>query len=216
MRRAGSLLVGASVLVCALGLVAVAGRFWAGWPDHGLHSLLSLSYEGNLPTWHASTLAFVCALLLLARADAAERDRLHLRALAAGFVAISIDEVIGLHETLGALFERDEGLLYFDWVLAGAPVVAVVGALYVPFLRRLPRKTALRFLAAGALYVGGAIGMELPLGAWASSHGEDDLGYALIDWIEETLEVTGLTLFALTLLRELRPAAVSHDPAEPR
>jgi hypothetical protein len=213
MRRAASLLVGSSLLVCALGLVAVAGRFHADWPDHGLYSLLSLSYEGNLPTWHASMLAFVCALLLLACADAAERDRLHLRALAAGFVAISIDEVIGMHETLGGLLDRDEPALYFDWVIPGALIVAVVGALYVPFLRRLPRKTARRFVAAGALYVGGAVGMELPLGVWASAHGEDDLGYALIDWLEESLEVAGLTLFALTLLARLREP---EPPAAPR
>jgi hypothetical protein len=212
MRHAGSLLIGSSLLVCTLGLVAVAGRFYADWPDHGLHSLLSLSYEGNLPTWHASMLAFVCALLLLACADAAERDRLHLRALAAGFAAISIDEVIGLHETLGGLFDRDEALLYFDWVIPGAIIVAVVGALFVPFLRRLPRKTARRFVAAGALYVGGAVGMELPLGAWASEHGEDDLGYALIDWIEETLEVAGLTVFALTLLARLREPDPGSTP----
>lgn len=204
LRAAAPWLVGTSALVCALGMVAIAGRFGADWPDVGLYSLLSLSYEGNLPTWHASTLAFVCALLLSACAAAAERDRAHFKALAAGFVAISIDEVIGLHETLTGLVDLGDGWLRFSWVLPAALVVAVVGALFLPFLRRLPRRTARRFVAAGALYVGGAVGMELPLGAWTSAHGDDDLGYALIDWVEETLEVAGLTAFALALLARLR------------
>lgn len=204
LRAAAPWLVGSSALVCALGLVAVAGRFWADWPDRGLHSLLSLSYEGNLPTWHASTLAFTCALLLLACADAAERDRPHILTLAAGFVAISLDEVIGLHETLTPLIDLGDGPLLFSWIVPAAALVAVVGALYVPFLRRLPKKTARRFVAAGALYVGGAVAMELPLGAWTSAHGDDGPGYALIDWLEETLEVAGLTTFALALLARLR------------
>ena len=43
-------------------------------------------------------------------------------------------------------------------------------------------------------------------------HGDDNLGYYLLDWCEETLELVGLTLFASALLtrltgRELRLTA---------
>ena len=63
---------------------------------------------------------------------------------------------------------------------------------------------ASRFVIAGAIYVTGAVLLELPLGAWTEQYGADNLGYALIDWCEETLELVGLTLFAATLLRRLQ------------
>ena len=200
-------LVATSLVAALLGLAAIVGRFALEWPDHGLHSLLSLSYEGNLPTWHASTLAFVCALLLFAWARALPRDRAHVRLLGAGFVAISIDEQVGLHEMLSEPFAFASPYLHFGWVVPAGLAVLALAAAFVPFLRRLPRRTAARFLLAGGLYVGGALVMELPLGAWAAAHGDDDLGYALIDWLEEALELAGMTLFACSLLPLARPAA---------
>jgi hypothetical protein len=53
---------------------------------------------------------------------------------------------------------------------------------------------------AGVIYVGGALVTELPLGYWSVRVGEDNLGYSLIDFVEETLEFTGVTLFLLALL----------------
>jgi hypothetical protein len=34
---------------------------------------------------------------------------------------------------------------------------------------------------AFATYVGGALGTELPLGAWYERYGDEDLGYAVLD-----------------------------------
>lgn len=201
--RAARWLAGVGAIVSLLGLGAELGRHLRGW-DGPLVSLLSLSYEGNLPTWHASAVPLLCALLLLLCAARAELDRGRWRLLALGFFAISLDEVVGLHELTSAWFDT-EGVLHFGWVIPATALVAALVPIFVPFLRRLPRPTARRFALAGALYVGGAVGMELPLGAWVEAHSDDDLGYALIDWVEETLEIAGVTLFAATLLRRLAP-----------
>jgi hypothetical protein len=53
--------------------------------------------------------------------------------------------------------------------------------------------------------------MELPLGWWTERFGDDGLGYALIDWVEETLEMTGAAAALLVLLRH---RAVPADPRE--
>ena len=45
--------------------------------------------------------------------------------------------------------------------------------------------------------------MELPLGLWVSEHGSSNLGYGLLDWIEETLELTGIAVFLYALMIEL-------------
>lgn len=187
---------------CLLGLGAELLRHGLGL-DHPAINLCSLSYEGNLPTWYASALPLLLAASLaeLARREPGERG--HWRLLALGFVYISIDESVGLHELLGGLFET-RGLLYFGWVIPAAAIVLLVGLAFLGFLRRLDRATARRFVLAGGLYVTGAVLFELPLGWWTEQYGADGPGYALLDWCEETLEFTGLTLFARALLARLR------------
>ncbi len=164
--------------------------------------LCSLSYEANLPTWYASSLLLACALLLGAiAADLGARGGRH-RArwigLAAGFGYMSLDEAIEIHEHLGGRFGGD-GLLYFDWVIPALVIVAVVGALYVPFLRDLPPRRRRQFVIAGAIFVTGAVGTELPLGWWTARAGTDNVVYASIDWVEEALELLGVTCFLLAL-----------------
>jgi hypothetical protein len=49
---------------------------------------------------------------------------------------------------------------------------------------------------AGAIFVGGALGVEMILGYWTDLHGEENLTYGMIDWVEESLEMCGMSLFA--------------------
>jgi hypothetical protein len=204
VRRA---LVLAAALFCLVGLIVELLRHLGGL-QHSALSLWSLSYEGNLPSWYASVLPLICAGLLAWIAAGEATDRPHWRALALGFTYISIDEAVGLHELLGALFDT-EGALHFGWVIPAAAIVLTVGGAFVGFLRRLDGATARRFVLAGALYVTGAVLFELPLGWWTERYGADSMGYALIDWCEETLEFTGLTAFAATLLARLEGRALA-------
>lgn len=176
-----------------------------------LVELLSLSYEANLPTWYASSLLFACGLLLGAIAvDVAARGgprRGHWLGLAVGFFVMSLDEAIEIHEHLGGLFGTG-GPLYFDWIIPALVVVAGLTVLYGPFLAELPPRRRRRFVIAGAVYLGGAIGGELPLGWWTEHAGTDNPTYAMIDWVEETLELAGASLFLVALAERW------HDRAE--
>jgi len=125
------------------------------------------------------------------------------------FVQARHDEAIELHEHLGGLVGAG-GPLYFDWIVPAAIVVAAVAAIYLPFLRELPPRRRRWFVLAGALYVGGAVGVEVPLGWWTDHAGTDNAVYALIDWVEETLELAGATLFLLALAERW------HERAEAR
>ncbi|ACY15567.1 hypothetical protein [Haliangium ochraceum] len=205
LRRA---LVGALIAIAALGLGAELA-FYLGGVDSSLVPMLSLSYEANLPTWYASLLLFACALALAANAAGAKRSGAALagrwRLLSALFLYISLDEAVGIHEHLGVL--ELGGVLYFSWVVPAAAAVLLLALIYLPFLARLPPATRRGFVLAGALYVGGALGMELPLGWWTERAGNDNLTYALIDFVEEALELTGATLF---LFANLRHFAAAH------
>lgn len=193
-----------------IGLLAELARH-LGEVDSSVCDLLSLSYEGNLPSWYASALPLLCAGLLAWIGASEPHDRRHWRLLALGFCAISIDEAVGFHEQLSALFDTS-GLLQFGWVIPAGALVLLLGLSFLGFLRRLSPETSRRFILAGALYVTGAVLFELPLGWWTERHGDDDLGYALIDWCEEALEFTGLTVFAAALLRRLQGRPLRLTP----
>lgn len=203
-------LIALTAVFCGLGLVVELLRHLGGL-EHPALSLWSLSYEDNMPSWYASALPLLCAALLALVAAGESLDRRRWRALALGFVYISIDEALSLHEMLGALFDTG-GVLHFGWVMPAAAIVLAVLLAFLGFLRRLDRPTARRFVLAGALYVTGAVLFELPLGWWTEQHGADSFGYALIDWGEETLEFGGLTLFAATLLRRLAGRTLALRP----
>lgn len=220
-RTISRLLLGSTALVSVLGLGVELLKARLKLKDtRGALPLFSLSYEQNLPTFYTCALLLFCALLLALIASS-ERKKAsayvhHWRFLALGFLYIAFDELVSIHEGLG--FFKLSGLLYFSWVIPAAIVVAFVGLAYLRFLLQLPKRSRIIFLAAGALYVLGAVGMELPLGYWTSHHGSDNLGYALIDWTEETLEMLGLTLFAPALieyLAHLRPHLSFSAPPSP-
>jgi hypothetical protein len=201
-----------ALVVVAGVLVEVLRPVYGLRARQGILPLLSLSYEENVPTFYSAALLLGCSLLLTVAAAAARKARagyvIHWAILAAGFLYISLDEVVQIHEAAGAWLSLS-GVLHYSWVVpAGALCVALLLA-YIPFLRHLPRATRLRFLVAGVIYVGGAVGMELPLGYWAEHHGEQDLGYALIDAVEESLEMLGLNVFLLALLDHLAKTGVS-------
>lgn len=194
----------AVAVVAGLGL---AVELWS-WraPDADaldvLWPLLSLSAEGNLPTWFASSLLLGCACTagaIAARLAPAARWRRHWWGIAIALGGVSLDEVAGLHEQLGGTFGTG-GILYFDWVLIAGPVVAVLAVLYLPFLRALSSPTRERMLVAAVVFVSGALVMELPLGWWTERAGSDGVGYALIDWVEETLELVGASLALVALV----------------
>lgn len=197
----------------ALGVAAVSGlgltaELAAPVLPPALVAHLSLSYEANLPTWFSSSVLLACAVAAGAIARRAVAWRRHWWGVALVFSYASLDEATEIHEHLGGLI-GGRGVLYFDWIVFAIALLLALSALYLRFVIALPRATRTGLIVAGAIYVGGAVAMELPLGWWTERFGDGGLGYALIDWVEETLEMTGAAAALLVLLRH-RPA----DPAE--
>jgi hypothetical protein len=172
----------------------------------GLVPMFSLSYEQNVPTWYSSALLLVCASLLAVIAVGARQKKAgyvrHWWLLAAAFLYISLDETACIHEEASRWFNLG-GVLYFGWVIPAGILVLVLGVSYLRFLGHLPRRTRVQFIVAGLIYVSGALLLELPLGYWTEREGSDNFVYAAIDWVEESLEMLGVSLFLLSLLSHL-------------
>ena len=192
------------VCLCLAGVTAELAKQLLGVGKlYGLLPLVNLSYEGNLPTWYSSTLLLLCAVVLAVIAASKRRSgdpyRRHWTALAVIFLYMAIDEAVSIHELLNQLFDLP-GIFYFGWVIPAGILVAVFVASYLRFLAALPPRSGFEFLRAGAVYVGGALGVELLLGYWTDLYGDDGLGYGLIDALEESLEIAGASLFLSALL----------------
>ncbi len=201
-------------LLLAVAMVSVTGLLvdvlaWcdqkSAWAE-ALWPVFSLSAEGNIPTWFASSLLLACAVTgggIAAEHVVGAPWRRHWRGIAAALGWVSLDEVAGLHEHLGGHLDTG-GILYFDWVIWAALIVSVLAVIYLPFLCALASPARGRLVVAAAVYVTGALVLELPLGWWTERSGVDSLGYALIDWAEETLELVGASLALVALVAHRR------------
>lgn len=172
---------------------------------------IALNAEHCLPAWYSSLLLISAAgLLVLVTASAArngERYLFHWAVLAIMFVGLSADEATGVHEVLiepmRAAFGLG-GIFHFGWVIPGAILVSLAGLAYLPFLLAQPGRTQIVFFTAGALFVGGALGMEMVGGYLLTQHGEASLAYIAAFTVEESLEILGATLFVTGLTGHLR------------
>jgi len=172
---------------------------------------IALDAEMNVGAWFTSSLmvASALALYLIGRAErdvAGKRRSVSWYALAVIFIGLSIDEAASFHEILGTPLRNTlgtGGLLYYAWVIPGAIFALTVAIAFIPFLLSLPRNIAVRFVAAGAIFVGGAIGMELFEGYLADNGAVDSALYMALVIIEEGMEMSGIALFLATAIRHL-------------
>jgi hypothetical protein len=171
-----------------------------------VRALFDVDREDSLPTWCATVLLLLAAFLLYliasAKSRVADRFLRHWWLLACGFLLLSIDEVAGLHESLNTVSE-------ISWTKPAAVLLAVVGLIYLPFLWHLPRRTSIGFVVAGAIFCGGAVGVEHATDWYLELYSDDSFGYNLLTGVEEGLEMLGVVMFIGELLRYMNP--VSHS-----
>lgn len=90
------------------------------------------------------------------------------------------------------------------WVLPGIAPVAAVAIVCAGLVKHLPPRTRKLFVLAGALYFGGAIGVEMVSAEHAHAYSENNLGYAMIITIQELFEMSGVIVLIYALLDYLR------------
>ena len=163
--------------------------------------------EANIPAWYSASLLLVCSLLLATIAIVHSQDSgghaLHWLGLSLIFGFLSLDETVQLHElSIGPLqgMLGATGFLHYAWIVPAGVCVILFVLAYLRFLGKLPARTRRLFLTAGAVFVGGAIGVEAISGKHASLHGEKDLTYHLIVTLEELLEMAGAVIFIYALV----------------
>jgi hypothetical protein len=88
------------------------------------------------------------------------------------------------------------GILYFAWVIPYTALLIALVIIYSAFLRALPSRIRYQFVAAGLIFIAGAIGFESLSGAvYYRTQSFDDPYFILWFTLEETFEMSGVVLF---------------------
>lgn len=204
---------GTAILMAAASLVCQYFIYFKQVDLTRLLNLLDVDTELSLPTIYSVLLLFTASLILMliTKMKKKEHNTFYYawQILTLGFLYLTLDEGASLHEKLmtpihNLLGDNMPGYFYFTWVIPALLGVGILALLFMKFLISLPKKTGIGFTLSGIVYIGGAVGMELVSGAYASRFGLDNFTFNFLATIEESLEMTGTVLFIHTLLDYLQ------------
>lgn len=204
-----------AAVATALLIAGPALRAWAALrrrtnPDYSdlLPTLFDVNTEGNVPTWFASGILLLAAVLAAVVASLRRaRDRPALRwiVLAAVLATMSLDEAASLHERVldgvgrSIVGDGADGWLRHAWLVPGIVVAAVLAAGSLKLARDLPGRSGRLLAVATGLYFLGAIGFESASGQALATRG-DGPAYVVVTTLEEGAELAGALLLLHVLL----------------
>lgn len=166
-----------------------------------VRQIFDVDEEDSFPTWYSASALLLTAVILWVQTQRVRRLahplRWHWLGLSAGFVFLSVDEIAGMHESLNSVTE-------ISWAVPGVVVAAVVGGAYLMFLLQIERRTAIQFVIGGAIFLGGAVGVELYTEPYLENDQLNTLAYNLWTAVEEGMEMAGVLIFLQALLRYMK------------
>ncbi len=238
-RQVVLLLIGVAVLTL---LSLISNLLWLQGSSlaRGLRLLLSVDQEMSLPTWWSSaTLAGLGVLTWFVgqgREFDSRIERLAWAMLAFGFVFLSIDEFCMLHERIGGLVPVDGLFKHARWIVLWLPLGGMVGCFVLWKLWRTSKKTVIGLILGAAVFLSGAIGVELfntvmrrqaeyqaeeqMLAAPDSSEFQDKTGKRNLPYVagkafEELLEMLGVVIWFGVMIRARDEVMLARSGGQP-
>jgi hypothetical protein len=216
LRPRNAVVLFAAIIGCLF--LADAGTLFARYSfghDYlfGFVPLFDLDQEQNVPTYFATAQLLICAGLAFVIGFAERRcgGRDYRYWIGLGFMCLfmSLDEMVGIHERIvnpiirpfsGASGPREP--FYISWVIPYSALVAVLGLVYLPFVRRVPARIRRLAIVSAILYVTGALLAVLIAGYCFESRSNwgKDLTYGLNALFAETLEMVGILILFYALM----------------
>ena len=203
------------LLCLALSLLSVADDLLervSGPASQAMEPLLRSEAESSLARWYFTLLMFLCSGAAAATAQRAGQGpqprtggKLAWGSIAVVFLLLSAAKItsaksVVMHLAGSAL--RLAGLSV-PRTVAAAALLAILAITYLPFLASLERRTTRRLLAAAAVYLGGAVILDVGTSLLWHAAGESSLEYATASTLEELVEGTGAILFLRAVLGHL-------------
>lgn len=214
-KKIGFTILGMDILICFLSTALWYFPKKYQIPVANLDEMFYLDNEQNVPTYY-SVLILLFAFLVtyfIARLKKTTKDSFYPQwmGLAIGFFILSADEFIMLHEKLKRftfhVFPKDSYLYNSGWVTMGVITALVVSLFFLYFVMKLPRKPRNIIIAAGIIYLTGALVIERIGYSILDIYG-NGREFVLISMVEEFMEMAGITLYIYGLLDYLKQMMV--------
>lgn len=176
--------------------------------------VLDLDFEESFYTWFSTVMlsaaAFMCFFLSLKDHGQTKNVKTQWRILGSLFFLLSADEMLSFHERISGMLSTSfttSGMFEFAWVIPALVIIPIFFFLFLPFIRHLHTHVSYTIIIAGAIFVFGAVGMEMIAGIFISENNfQDDVFtspmYRFLVNIEEGLEVLGVIVFIKALLMQ--------------
>lgn len=202
-----------ALVIALLTLLSISGQACRYLIDRGQVrcwvAAVDLNREQNLPTYYQAISIFAAAVLLavicLRQWQQRGAYRIWWTGLCGLVLLLSFDEMACLHEQMNDLMARRGielgGYFAYQWVIPAMAAVVVVGLIYARFVWQLPRHVRSMVILSGLMYVVGAIGIEMIGAKYMQHHGDNNLIWQLINNFEEVMEMTGIALLNVALLK---------------
>ncbi|MDO4791067.1 MAG: hypothetical protein Q3999_01120 [Buchananella hordeovulneris] len=165
--------------------------WWDAWNTFNVGS------EYNVSSWWAASQWVILAMSAAFVAFVSSRFRGMWLLIAVVALYGSADEATEIHEEFWSYGDAITPYLAYDffsyrWAVFGTVLVILVPLLLAPLLFRLPRDVLWRLVAAGAIFVGGAVGVETLSGHLDPILGPMTSKMLAIIHVEEYLELLGV------------------------
>jgi len=171
-----------------------------------LYFIFNVGSDQSVPTHFAVSAWLIASGLALKLSSITGNSRIVRRGwIIIAFISlfISIDELVMFHERLTDPFRTflgTEGYLFYAWVIPYGIATIILFLVLVRFLFQQPPRIVSLLVFSGAIFVAGAVGLEM-IGADMVFKGEEKgIPYRVIFTMEETLEMLGVAVFIYTLL----------------
>ena len=177
--------------------------------------LLDVEAEVSIYTWYSVCLLFLTGFMAFRHADLVGKGDRHFRqwvGIGLLFVYLSADESLSIHEKfarIGAMVVEPSGFFRFAWVIPATVLVVIVTIALISLIADLPKRERFWAIASGAVFFGGAVGMEMVDAKISSMSSPHTIAYQAVNSLEEAMEVIGVLIFlwVLTSLERKAKAA---------
>lgn len=155
--------------------------------------LIDLNREGSLGTWLSglllATLAVMCVACAAQDAQAGGCWRRNWLLLALALLHVSMDELLAIHERVSAAVQQSlgtDGTFYFAWTIPASGLILAFAGVQARFLLHLTPLVRNQMLVAAAIFLTGALGLELvESAAFVLSAQEQSLLFNSLSAVEE-------------------------------
>ena len=205
-------LAGCIVLLIAAHLAGLAliDKFPKRQFANTINRLFNLDLEANIPTFFSALLIIVAAALLFFISTRVARHKVKWKVLGFIFIFLCLDEAAQIHEEtiyfikqyllFGVNGSNDfDGFLTYSWIILYGFIFIGIVFYFFKFVFALPLRTRNLFIVSAVIYVSGAIGCEM-IGGHIEKHYSRNALWWFCTTLEETLEMTGMSLFVYALL----------------